>query len=508
MSGIAAISVDPLIYPADSRVRAYRVGQHEVDVPQIIWDLFWTTFYAQHRGPAYGGISTFTEGGNHPIMIKTHQGPFREGFEYDLLGLEGTLGIGCTSDSTRQPLLIEESPFGPFAICFDGNVINRDALLRYFGQSRQALERSDDIAILARLIALGDDLVDGFSKAAEKVKGAFVATLLSHQGIYVAQSPSGHKPAVIGQKDGAVAVVSESCQLSNTGFKLVGDLEPGQVIRLQNGGVEELAKLGGHRVAHCSFESVYTKCPVSKANGVSASLVRKRLGAMHAKRDIETGFVPDIVIPVPDSGRFHAIGYLQAWIAAINTGKVKRIPLYDELLVKCSYARRSFMPATQAERDREARFKLLPGSESLLEIIGQIEGLVQQKLAETDGKKIIIRIVVCDDSIVRGTQTANDLVPKIRSLIQWIDSEVEVEIQIHFRISNPELLSCCRFGKSTKAGDRLAAVDDDGERRSPEQIAKNLGAASVIYNTIPDLVKATGIPLDRLCVACDKLPKL
>jgi len=507
MSGFAAISVNPRIYPAESRVRMYLVGQHWVEVPQIVWDLFWTTFYGQHRGPAFGGIASYTEDEDHPIMIRTHQGPFREGFERDTLGFEGTLAVGCTSDSTRQPLLIEESPFGPFAISFDGNVVNRSAILEEFRKSRRALERADDIAILARLIASGDDLIDGFRQAAEKVQGAFVVTLLSQQGIYIAQSPSGHKPAVIGRKDGAVAVVSESCQLSNTGFKLVGDLEPGQVVCLQNGELKSLVRLGSHRIAHCSFEHIYTQFATSRANGVSASLVRKRLGAKHAKRDIQAGFVPDIVIPVPDSGRFHAIGYLQAWIAAINAGKIRRIPLYDELLAKYPYARRSFTPATQEERNREAKFKLLPSSESLLDIIGLIEGLIQQKLVETDGKVIVIHIVVCDDSIVRGTQTANDLVPKLKSLIQWINSEVKVEIKIHFRISNPELLSVCRFGKSTKAGDNLAAVDQDGRRRSPEQIAENLGAASVAYNTIADLVEATGIPLNELCVACDKLPK-
>jgi amidophosphoribosyltransferase len=211
---------------------------------------------------------------------------------------------------------------------------------------------------------------------------------------------------------------------------------------------------------------VYTGFPNSVFEGVPDSLVRKRLGAALAARDIARGFIPDVVIPVPDSGRFHAIGYQQEFCRQMMAGKIARVPLYDELLLKYPYAGRSFIPREQKQRDKEARIKLLASGE------------------DCSGKVV----VVCDDSIVRGTQAQMDLVPKLR--------RAGVR-EIHFRISNPELRSHCRWGKTTQKGellaDRVPAVADR---------ARYLGVEDLEYNTIQDLAAAIGRPLDSLCVDC------
>jgi amidophosphoribosyltransferase len=219
-------------------------------------------------------------------------------------------------------------------------------------------------------------------------------------------------------------------------------------------------------VQTCSFYWIYTGFASDAFEGVPDSLVRKRMGAALARRDVASGFTPDVVIPVPDSGRFHAIGYHQEFCRQMMEGKVKRVPLYDELLLKYPYAGRSFIPSDQKQRDREARVKLLASGE------------------DCRGKVI----AVCDDSIVRGTQTQMELVPKLRM------AGVK---EIHFRISYPELRSHCPWGKTTRKGELLAC-------RIPaiEDRMRFLGVEGLMYNTIADVADAIGRPLETLCVDC------
>jgi amidophosphoribosyltransferase len=190
------------------------------------------------------------------------------------------------------------------------------------------------------------------------------------------------------------------------------------------------------------------------------------LGAALARRDIQRGFIPDVVIPIPDSGRFHAIGYHQEFCRQMMAGTITRMPLYDELLLKYPYAGRSFIPQDQALRDREARIKLLASGE------------------DCQGKVV----AACDDSIVRGTQTQTELVPKLR--------QAGVK-EIHFRISNPELRSHCVWGKTTKEGEVLASRIPSMEDR-----IAFLGVDGLEYNTIEDLAEAIGRPRESLCVDC------
>ena len=444
MPGLFAISIDPAKPKAG-----------------FLEDLFWGTFYHQHLGEAYAGLSTSSVGEFH---IRTHRGRFRATFAGDMEGLEGTEGIGYCG-SVREPYFTE-SRLGKLSACFSGSVTNLPDLLERFKNLGHVFTRGDEIEIITKLVAQGANVVEGIRNLAREMEGAFSLLILSEEGIYAARCPKGHWPLVIGEKDGAMIVASETGGFANLGYRRVRDVAPGEVVRLRHGRCESKCTISIGRVQVCSFYWVYTGFPNNVFEDVPDSMVRKRLGAALAARDIERGFIPDAVIPVPDSGRFHAIGYHQEFCRRMMAGGVGRIPVYDELLLKYPYAGRSFIPQDQQQRDKEARIKLLPSGE------------------DCAGKKV----VVCDDSIVRGTQTQTDLVPKLR--------QTGVK-EIHLRISNPELRSHCKWGKTTRKGevlaDRIPAIADR---------AKYLGVESLEYNSIQDLAAAIGRPVESLCVEC------
>jgi len=446
MSGLVGLSINPRKYKGN-----------------FLQDLFLQTFYHQHLGEEYGGLSTRRK---RTIQIRTHRGLFRPQFTNDLTGLRGTEGVGfCGPD--REPFLVD-SRLGELSACFSGNLINRNTLIERFKSFGHSFARNgDDIELITKLIAQGSTVVDGIQRMADEIEGAYSLLLLTKKGIYASLCPSAHWPLVIGEKEGAVVVASESAGFSNLGFTLVRDLEPGETVLIREGRCETQDIIKGGIVQYCSFVWVYTGNPSSVWRGIPISLIRKRLGACHARRDIERGLIPDIVSPVPDSGRFHAIGYHQEFCRQIMEGKIKRMPVYDEALLKYQYAGRSFTPQDEAARKREAKLKILPAGESYEELI----------------------LVIVDDSLVRGTQTKEDLIPKARRL--------GVK-EVHSRFSNPELLSHCPWGKTTQRGETLAA-----QKPSKEARREHLGVDSLEYNTIDDLVRAIGLPREQLCVDCD-----
>jgi len=425
-------------------------------------DLFWGTFYHQHLGEAYAGLSTCNGGS---FQIRTHRGRFRATFTSDMEGLAGTEGIGYCGP-VREPYFTE-SRLGKLSTCFSGNLTNLEELLDRFKGQGHVLTRGDDIEIITMLVAQGADITDGIRKLFEEAAGSLSLLILTEDGVYAARGPAGRWPLLIGEKNGAVIAASESGGFANLGYRRVKDIEPGEIVRLKNGRWETKARCAAPGARSCSFYWVYTGFPNSVFEDVPDSLVRKRLGAALAARDIARGFTPDVVIPVPDSGRFHAIGYQQEYCRQMMAGRINKVPLYDELLLKYPYAGRSFIPREQKQRAKEARIKLLASGE---DCSGRI-------------------VVVCDDSIVRGTQAQMELVPKLRG------AGVK---EIHFRISNPELRSHCRWGKTTQKGellaDRVPAVADR---------ARTLGVEDLEYNTIHDLAAAIGRPLETLCVDCD-----
>ncbi len=446
MPGFFALSIDSKKYKGD-----------------FLDDLFWQTFYQQHLGEDYAGLATYNGG---KIHIRTHRGLFRPTFSDDMVGLEGTMGIGYCGDN-REPVLVD-SKSGEFTACFSGNIINQDELVeRFKTQGHSFTWEGVDIEIIAKLIAQGEGFVDGIQRMNDEIKGAYSLSILTHEGIYIACDPSGRWPLVIGEKAGAVAATTDPSGFENWSFSYQRDVEPGEIVLLRNDHAETIGKIPSTKTQICTFVWVYTNFPNSVFKNIPVSAVRKRLGAILARRDIERGFIPDVVAPVPDSGRFCAIGYHQEFCRQINEKKIDRIPEYDEVLMKYPYAGRSYPRSNQAERDLEAHIKQLGSGENYP---GKI-------------------VVVCDDSIRRGTQTEKNLVPKLRAL--------DIR-EVHFRISNPDSLSYCRWGKTIQKGELLATRIPSIKKR-----IKFLGIESLEHPTVQELAEAIGLSLETLCVDCD-----
>ncbi|NQU16470.1 MAG: amidophosphoribosyltransferase [Candidatus Saganbacteria bacterium] len=415
----------------------------------VIDDIFLGAFYLQHRGQQYCGLSTFN--GKGELKIRTHRGLVRPTFEDDLKGLEGYIGIGHTSLKDRQPIKLD-SKMGEFTICFSGNVINKDELITNLKQQGHSFYTDSDIEVIAKLIAQGDDFVSGIEHMSKQLHGAFSLAILTKGKIYVTRDKHAFRPLIIGKRDHTVAVASESCAFNNLGISIVRDVEPGEIIEIENGDFKTVKVIPSPFTQYCSFEWIYTANAASIIDGFSVDMARERLGAALAKRyPVEA----DVVAAVPNSGIGHALGFSHE----------SKIP-FDNVFLKYDYASRSYTQATQEARDREAKLKLIPISEKI------------------KGK----RVVLCDDSIVRGTQMKNDLVVKLRN------NGVK---EIHVRIACPPLRAPCMYGVATRSKKELAATD-----KTIEEIRKYIGVDSLAYNTLDDLGQALGFPLDQICTSC------
>lgn len=429
-------------------------------------ELFIGTLYGQHLGKAYAGLAVTNS--EKEINIQTHKGSVRETFEGEVAEFEGHAGIGY-SGLSREPFLVD-SKIGQICTCFSGNIINRHELISYFLKLGHTFGREgDDIEIITKLIAQKKNVAEGIKWADAKIKGAFSLLVLTSEGIYAALSSAGQWSLVLGQKKGAIVVASESIGFGNLEIKLLRSVEPGEVVLLSKGECRTITHFSRRKIKNCSFYSVYTSFPNNISHGVPDSLVRKGLGAAHARKDIFNGFIPDRISLIPDSGRYHAIGYKEEFDRQVRLGIIPRekIPIYDEVLLKYTAATgRSFILSEKEQREFEAIIKILSSSE---DYTGQI-------------------IVICDDSLVRGTQTRSRLVPKLKYL---------GFSEIHFRFSFPYLFSYCPYGKTTKRGELLAPLC-----HSDEEIARFLEVDSVRFNSTGDVVEANHIPRKNLCFDC------
>ncbi len=424
-------------------------GISSAEDKNLVDDIFLGAFYLQHRGQQYCGISTCN--GKGEIKIRTHRGLVRQTFQEDLKGLEGFIGIGHTSLKDRQPIKLD-SKMGEFTICFSGNVINREELVNKLKKEGHSFYTDSDIEVIAKLVAQGDNFVDGIERMAKQLHGAYAMAILSKGKIYATRDKHAFRPLIIGKRDHTIAVSSESCAFNNLGIEIIRDVKPGEIIEIEKGEFKTVKESPAPFTQFCSFEWIYTANAASIIDGLSVDMAREKMGAALAKRyPVEA----DVVAAVPNSGIGHALGYSHE----------SKIP-YDNVFLKYDYASRSYTQATQKLRDREAKLKLIPISEKI------------------KGK----RVVICDDSIVRGTQMKNDLVVKLRK---------NGVAEIHVRIACPPLRAPCIYGVATRSKTELAATN-----KTIEEIRKYIGVDSLAYNTLEDLGEALGRPLDQICTSC------
>lgn len=442
--------------------------------------LLFGTDYHSHLGSQRGGMAIKGQRFEKKIRDIT-QGSFKYRFLPDLDTMEGTMGIGVISDSDAQPLLIR-SRFGLYALAMTGFIENRDELTEAMLQNGTAFIESTDagvngIELLARLIESGQDLVGGIASIYDRIEGAASMLLLTDDGILAVRDRLGRTPLVIGSRDQDFMVASESIALMNLGFQPVKELGPGEIVRISHDGYHVLRE-PGPRMRMCSFLWVYTGYPAASYEGIGVEGARERCGAALARRDTVGA---DLAAGVPDSGTGHGIGYAME----------KRIPFRRALVKYTPGYGRSYIPPSQSQRDHVARMKLIAVPEV---VSGQ-------------------RCVLCEDSIVRGTQLANHTAQKM-----WDAGAKE----IHMRAACPPLMFPCKYGFSTRALDELVArrairflegdqsknLDRYVDENSPEHgrmlewIREHLHVTTLRYQRIGDMIAAIGLPEDRLCTYC------
>ncbi len=458
---------------------------------EFVQDLFWEVHFLQHLKTGYGGLATLKEDAKS-FLLRTHRGSFKETFREDLKGFCAPLGIGSTTSLTREPYLIEKSSFPEFALSFSGKISNFNQLVKELILQGHCFEKQEEMILISKLIALAGfnndkSLSENFFQAlisvTEKIQGSFVLVILTSSGVYAFRSPDGHHQLSIGIKKGAVAVASELPKIDNQGFQLDRELKAGELVHLNQGKCKSVGKIrtiNNISSKPCVFTSVYYGNPPSINFNITNAQFRQKLGAALAIKDIKSDFIPNVIIPVPDSGRFHAIGYYYEMVKQYLTGNIGKLPIYMELLVKYGLAVRSFTPDNEKDRKIEGEKKIIPAIE------------VNSKINQKRSEQILL---VVDDSLVRGTQMRSKLVPKINELGFK---------EVHVRFGYPKILSPCNWAQATKKGDGLAAIDENDKIRTDKQIAKMIGVNSCGFNFISDLEKVTCITSNHFCCDCAK----
>jgi len=353
-----------------------------------VYDVYNGIDFLQHRGQEYCGIATF----DRHIHQVTHHGKVGNSFtEQDLLYLKGNWGIGHVSLWERQPMAWQ-SRLGNISVAFSGNVINAEEIIAAMKDQGHSFYRSYNIEVIAKTIMEADDMTTGIAALADRIRGAYSLVVLAAEGIYATRDIYGFRPLILGRNGTRFAVSSESRALQNLDMEVVRDVHPGEIILIDAEGFHTLRRLPSPRKAHCAFEWAYTASIDSVIDGLYVQEARNRLGQSLAQRDIdEQDVTADIVAPVPMSGIGHALGYHQR----------SRLR-YQDVFLYNRYADRSYTQSSQHAREKMAKRKL-----SILR-------------SAVDGK----RIVICDDSIVRGTQIRD----KVRDLKNAGAKEVHVRI--------------------------------------------------------------------------------
>ncbi len=442
--------------------------------------LLYGTDYHSHMGTEMAGMVVM---GNkiHRRIRDISLAQFKSKFATEYKSMPGPMGIGVISDLDPQPILIS-THFGEFAIATMGRLLNPEELVRKLHKKGVAFSEISDnginrTEIVARMVAMGKNPEDGITSALEQIEGSCSLVLLTRNALYAARDNLGRSPLILAKNGGDWAVSTESCAFSNLGFRVERDLEPGEIVRIEGNEVHQL-RPGLPRKQICSFLWIYTGYPASQYEGISVEAVREKCGRALARAD---SVEADLAAGVPDSGTGHAIGYAMEAGIPYQRPLVKYTPGYG----------RSYTPPSQEIRDLVAEMKLIP-----------IREVIQGK-----------RIILCEDSIVRGTQLKNLTVQKL-----WENKARE----LHVRPACPPLMFPCKFLRATRHINELAArkaihslegknldeIDAYLDESSPqyaamvEWILRDLNVTTLRYQHLEDMVQAIGLPREQLCLYC------
>jgi len=420
---------------------------------------FFGLFSLQHRGQESAGIAVAD---GRTISCRKEMGLVSQAFhEFDLSRLQGHIAIGHTRYSTTgsthlgnaQPLEVE-GMHGRIALAHNGNVINalplRDEMERDWGCR---FSTATDSEVIAQMLvnAPGRDWAERIAYLMRRLQGAYSLTVLTEDTLIAIRDPLGVRPLCIGLYNGGWVVASESCALDQIGASLLRELEPGEAIQIDADGQRTIHNGNEGKRSICSFEYIYFSRPDSILEKRPVHSARREMGRQLA---LQAPVDADMVMGIPDSAIAAGVGYAEA----------AGIP-YQEGLIKNRYVGRTFIQPDQKLRDLGVRLKFNPLPEVLR------------------GK----RVIVVDDSIVRGTTT-----PHVVNLLRNAGAK-----EVHLRVCAPPIVSPCHFGVDMASkGELLAAQKHIGE------IREFIGADSLEYLTVEGLFKAIGKEANQCCTAC------
>lgn len=415
-------------------------------------------FALQHRGQEACGI--VSSDGNEMYQ-------YREvGLVADVLNpavlstLPGRSAIGHTRYSTAGKNTLDEvQPFsvtcqhGKVAVCHNGNLPFAEARRRELERDGAIFSSTSDTETILHGIArtAAKDVVEAITKVLKTTEGAYSLLFLTPECLIAVRDPRGFRPLVLGQKDGAWCVASETCAFDLIDAKYVREVEPGEMLIIDETGMQSVSPLETKAAAVCTFEHVYFSRPDSIIFGKSVNESRHKMGKQLA---LEHPVEADLVVPVPDSGVAAAIGYARQ--SQIN---------FRQAIIRNHYVGRTFIEPSQSIRSFGVRLKLNP-----------IKDLI-------DGN----RIVLVDDSIVRGT-TSKKIVEMVR--------EAGAK-EVHMRISCPPTAHSCYYGVDTPHRQDLIA-----SRMSVEEIADHIGVDSLGFLSLEGMLDSIGVSEERACAAC------
>ena len=418
---------------------------------------YFALYELQHRGQESAGIAT-TDAGE--IVTVRELGLVSQVFdETKLRALPGSMAIGHVRYSTTgssawqnaQP--IHRSDRHNVALAHNGNLINAVELHAELRERGVGFSSTSDSEIIAALISTheADRVIDAIEDVLPRLEGAFSTVVMSPEGVFAFRDGAGLRPLALGQLGDRYCFASESCAFDIIGAELLREVQPGELIGLGERGIELRQAIESERRAFCVFEHIYFARPDSKLEGRRTQVSRERMGEILWR---ESPAEADLVIAVPDSGN----------PAANGVAKASGIPQGDGL-IKNRYVARTFIQPGQELRKHGLRMKFNP----LPEVVG--------------GK----RIVVVDDSIVRGNTT--------RQIIGMLRDAGAAEV--HLRISAPPIRHPCHYGIDMSTRQEMIAHD-----RTVEDVARELGADSLAYLSLEGLYEAIGSTRETHCDAC------
>ncbi|MBR3830644.1 MAG: amidophosphoribosyltransferase [Muribaculaceae bacterium] len=446
-------------------------------------ELFYGVDYNSHMGTKRAGIATCNKGIFTRSIHNIENSYFRTKFEKDLDEFEGNVGIGVISDTDAQPIIVN-CHLGKFAIVTVGRINNISELEKeLLAKGHHFCEHSYDIInpteMVAALISEGKDYVSGIENVYNRVKGSCSMLLLTENSIIAARDKLGRTPILIGEKEGAHAVTSESCSFPNLEYSIAHTMGPGEIIEISSEGYRQLRK-PNEQMQICAFLWTYYGYPVCEYEGRNVEQMRYDSGVNMGKED---DIDVDCVCAIPDSGIGMALGYANGKGVPYQRGIVKYTPTWP----------RSFTPSSQERRELVAKMKLISNNSILKD------------------KKVIF----CDDSIVRGTQLRDN----VQDMFDCGAKEV------HIRISCPPLIYPCKFLNFTSSksdmelitrqviaklegGDPNKNLDEYATTGSPkynamiEEIGRRLKLTSLKFSSIENVVASIGLPKCKICTHC------